>query len=216
MFQRGGKERPAVPGCPQAQAWGRCSRAAAFGAPPSLRPWQCPGVLCGQWRLVTISSSSHRKGHKIDTHPVTLKLASPRCSPRQGMLCLGGTSHLFISFHWEGELMLFGTARENNTANIYSSARTPARLSLAWSIVRDESRAFSIPCTQQPGRGVGGGCTLTFNVMQRARGELGAVVLLGPGGGGPGSAGGRKGSSPILPSKSQKRGKVLGLSWSKF
>lgn len=94
-----------------------------------------------------VSSSSHHKGHKMVTHPLTIQLEPPRHSPKQGSLCLGGISHLFISFPGEGELLLFGTDKENNAATTYSSALTPARLSLALSIGKDESRAFSARCT---------------------------------------------------------------------
>lgn len=90
--------------------------AAVFGAPPSLWPWHYAGAVCRQWRVVMIFSSSHHKGHKMDTHPFTIQLEPPRHSPRQGLLCLDGSSHLFISFPREGELMLFGTGK-NNVAN---------------------------------------------------------------------------------------------------
>lgn len=40
-------------------------------------------------------------------------------------LCLGGTSHLFISSLGK-ELVLFGIDEENNAASIYSSACAPA------------------------------------------------------------------------------------------
>lgn len=106
MFQRGKKESPAVRGFPQGQVWGCCLKATMLGVPPSLWPWQCPGVVCHQWgSLAMIFSSLHHKGHNRDSpHPLTIQLESPRCSPRQGLLCLGGISHLFISFPREGEL----------------------------------------------------------------------------------------------------------------
>lgn len=161
MFQRGKKESPAVRGFPQGQVWGCCLKATVLGVPPSLWPWPWPGVLCRQWRsLAMISSSFHHKGHHRDLpHPLTIQLESPRHSPRQGLLCLGGISHLFISFPREGELMLFGTDNENNAAHIYSSALTPAGLSSALSTGRNKSKMFSIPCTQQQG----GHSQLQFN-----------------------------------------------------
>lgn len=99
-------------------------------------------ILC-QWRLVPISSCFHHKCHKMKSHPLTIQLESPRCSPRQGLLCLSGISHLFISFPREGELMLFGTDKGNNAANIYSSALTPAGLSLALSMAGIRAGCFS-------------------------------------------------------------------------
>lgn len=62
----------------------------------------------------------------MDSDPFPVPLDSSRCSLRQALLCLCGISHLFISFPREGELVLFGTDKKNNAANIYSSALTPA------------------------------------------------------------------------------------------
>lgn len=96
------------------------------GGPSRPRPPHGTGVLHGQRSLVIVSVSFHHKGHKMDSLSLTTQLESPRHSPRLSWLCLGGISHLFISFPREGELMLFGTGKKSNAANIYSSALTPA------------------------------------------------------------------------------------------
>lgn len=127
-ISEGRKERLAVPGFPRAWAFGAAGRQLGLGKPPSLRSWQYTGALCGQCRLVPISSSFHHKCHRMNSHPLTIQLQP------KARLCLGGTSHLFISLLQEGELKLFGTDRENNAANIYSSTLTSAGLSLALSM----------------------------------------------------------------------------------
>ena len=64
----------------------------------------------------------------MNSHPLTIQLQP------KARLCLGGISHLFISLPREGELKLFGTDKENNAANIYSSTLTSAGLSFALSM----------------------------------------------------------------------------------
>lgn len=127
---------------PQRGIWG-CLKVVVFEGT------SFPLVLVVHWDIVwpveigPHSSCFHHKCHKMKSHPLTIQLESPRCSPRWGLLCLSGISHLFISFPREGELMLFGTDKGNNAANIYSSALTPAGLSLALNMAGIRAGCFS-------------------------------------------------------------------------
>lgn len=84
---RGGEQRQAFT---KAQHREDC-----LAALPSLWRWHC--VSCSQWRWLGFPVPSIIKVTKW-IHPLTIHLESPRHSPRQGLLCLGGISDLFISF----------------------------------------------------------------------------------------------------------------------
>lgn len=91
----------------------------------------------------------------------------------QDLLCLDGISHLFISCPREGELMLFGTDKENNAANIYSSALTPAGLSLALGMAGIRAGCFSSSVHSSKGG------TLPFSLSKGYMVNSGPSTLLG-------------------------------------